>query len=592
MLFPLPCFAKSYSIDKADINITINSDGSANISETRTYSFSGHFENGEWNMDMGKAKVVSSSVLLSENGVAYDKDSTLSQGKYSVSSTGDKLSVSWKYSATDETRIFTVSYKVPNAVNNFSDTAQFYWKLIGSGWSVSTNNIHAAVHLPLPAPDTHLKAWGHGPVGGKVSIVSPQEIHFDLDHLPPQTFMEGRVVFPVLTGIPKGTEMKLDSIIAEENDYINQTITEESQKEFRPWLFITFLSFTGIILFLRMIYWMRRWWKEGKEDKQPEVNLAGSLHEPPSGIEPAMVEALLANTYKPGIKSITATLLELCRRKIIRITQERQKPVLGIFNRDPEIIFEIKKEGADISKIENGVIKLLYLNEQSKITKTEILAKLRTDTSRKSDLISWQNKVKDDLFSSHLLNQDSHKTQGKLITEMIILFSIAVIIAMTAPSLPIFSSAPEIIPIGVFIELGLYIPVLVFLAIFMDKLTPSGAIEASKWKAFKKYLRDYRVTKNYPLDSVILWEKYIVYGCALGVSLKALSELPLKFGDEAGKSYLYAAGLTHAGNLNFNAVVSGIQTLSTSYGASGSGSSGGFSSGGGGGGGGSGGGMS
>ena len=43
-----PIFAKSYTIDNADINITIQKDGSAAVTETRQYTFSGHFENGVW----------------------------------------------------------------------------------------------------------------------------------------------------------------------------------------------------------------------------------------------------------------------------------------------------------------------------------------------------------------------------------------------------------------------------------------------------------------------------------------------------------------------------------------------------------------
>ena len=43
IFFPKPAFAKDYSINSADIKVNINADGSANITERRTYSFDGSF---------------------------------------------------------------------------------------------------------------------------------------------------------------------------------------------------------------------------------------------------------------------------------------------------------------------------------------------------------------------------------------------------------------------------------------------------------------------------------------------------------------------------------------------------------------------
>lgn len=131
---------------------------------------------------------------------------------------------------------------------------------------------------------------------------------------------------------------------------------------------------------------------------------------------------------------------------------------------------------------------------------------------------------------------------------------------------------------------------------FMENKTDRGSQELAGWIAFRKWLKDYSVTKNSPIDSVVLWEKYIVYGTALGISLKALSQLPINMTKVAATSGLVYAGYTSSSNLSssFSGLSSGFTSLSSafsSYGASGVGSSGGFSGGGGGGGGGSGGGA-
>jgi len=64
---------------------------------------------------------------------------------------------------------------------------------------------------------------------------------------------------------------------------------------------------------------------------------------------------------------------------------------------------------------------------------------------------------------------------------------------------------------------------------FGEKRTKKGWEEASKWLAFRRHMREYKKTKNYSIDSVILWEKYLIYGTLFGVSMKALSQLPVKF---------------------------------------------------------------
>ncbi len=60
-------------------------------------------------------------------------------------------------------------------------------------------------------------------------------------------------------------------------------------------------------------------------------------------------------------------------------------------------------------------------------------------------------------------------------------------------------------------------PIWLILTAYVQKRSEKGSREAASWKAFKKYLKEYSVTKKYPIDSVILWGKYLVYGTLLGV---------------------------------------------------------------------------
>ena len=135
---------------------------------------------------------------------------------------------------------------------------------------------------------------------------------------------------------------------------------------------------------------------------------------------------------------------------------------------------------------------------------------------------------------------------------------------------------------GVFIQSG-------------EKLTPEGLAEAAKWKAFKKHLGEYNITKKYPIDSIVLWEQYLVYGTVLGISQKVLEQFLVSIPAEeqaqvasvwGGGSGVISSGGLHDSISGITEAIASINNSSTTaYGAAGVGSSGGASGGGGGGGG-------
>jgi len=49
-----------------------------------------------------------------------------------------------------------------------------------------------------------------------------------------------------------------------------------------------------------------------------------------------------------------------------------------------------------------------------------------------------------------------------------------------------------------------------------DQWTPYGKEYYERWMAFKRYIDDFSLIKEYPPDSIKLWNKYLVYATALG----------------------------------------------------------------------------
>ena len=198
-------YAKDYSIESATIVVQINPDGSADFAETRTYDFDGSFSwADEWILLAAKCDgcvdYIITDVSLSEEGKDYMLSSLELPGNFNVSTSPGKFYTKWRYKALDERKIFTLKYRVQNAVTNHSDISEFYWRLIGDEWGKGVDTVSATVILAEEAPDDQIWAFGHGPTNGEIYIPTNKKVEFSIDGLPSNQFFEARVLFTKMEG--------------------------------------------------------------------------------------------------------------------------------------------------------------------------------------------------------------------------------------------------------------------------------------------------------------------------------------------------------------------------------------------------------
>ena len=121
-----------------------------------------------------------------------------------------------------------------------------------------------------------------------------------------------------------------------------------------------------------------------------------------------------------------------------------------------------------------------------------------------------------------------------------------------------------------------------------------------QWKGLKNYMDDFSLLKDKQVPDLVLWEKYLVYATAFGISKKVIEQLKVvypqmsdpNYYNNRNYTYLYLMSDTRFGD-NFignidNMMKSAYNAASNAYTAahssdsSGSGGGGGFSGGGGG----------
>jgi len=407
LFIPSTVFAKDYSIPTANFDVQIQKDGSANVTETRTYDFSGSYSwADEWIL---KKEFRITNYELSEGNKKYAENATGLPGTFSVQDEGNRIYIKWNYSATDEEKTFTLSYKVENAVTNQKDISEFYWQLIGDQWTKGVDAVTAKIHLAYPAPDSQIWAFGHGPLNGKISIVSNQEIDFIANDLPPKTFFEIRVLFPKNSSFinaQTGTKT-LSSILSEEKGFGNQT-------RIKALIFPAIFLLIVLLSIWRLISWVKTLRKVGFQKKPPEPNIAGTLHEPPGNLAPALVESLTSFGYQPSGKSIVATIIELTRRKILRIefVKDGAKTLFG--RKDQYFLEILKKDKKSMSFLEEKVVDFLFPDSSKKVDFEDIKNYGRTRQMEAYEFWKdFKSSSKDELVGGKYLSQENLDIQSR-----------------------------------------------------------------------------------------------------------------------------------------------------------------------------------
>ena len=67
--------------------------------------------------------------------------------------------------------------------------------------------------------------------------------------------------------------------------------------------------------------------------------------------------------------------------------------------------------------------------------------------------------------------------------------------------------------------------------------TPLGAVRAAEWDAVERFLRDFSELEEAPPGHLVLWERYLVYAVALGVSARLVEAMALRIPEIADASH-------------------------------------------------------
>jgi hypothetical protein len=557
---------RSFSIDSLRTEAELRTDGSMLVTEKVTYTYvGGPFQFGIRSFERNRNEI--------DRFAAADP-----VGPLEVIRPEDSVSGDWEWKlrqpTSDATITFTLTYFVRPVVIPGRDVTELDWQFLGTDHP-GVGQVDILVRFPLvvnPAtPETAdddttvLRAFAHGPTNGTIRVAT-SEVIASVSDVPAGQFVEIRSVVPAATFNMVGTENRLATILAEEREYQDERAREADDRR-NGWLFSAVLAALGAVGAGAL------WLVGGREAKSTEV--LGEYWREPLDDPPAVAIATLGRGSVPVGPMIAGTLTDLAQRGYLRIRAEHEQR----FGPDRTVHhFEwMGKPTDDLEPFERELLEMIFRGRND-ADSTELSEWAQANRSTaKGMIVSMTADVKR-LYG----DRGYDATGGKHFVPLVLLCAAVATVSLVVA----IGLGAGVGWLGVGAAVGLFA---VGAGVLRNR-SQAGAEAAAKAAGLKKYLKDFSQLSEAPIGHLILWERFLVFAVAFGVSAELVrglaARLPQVMSDpNFGLWYVGAAhhfdGFDQLGVQG--AAVAQAATPNSS--GSGGGFSGGGSSGGGGGGG-------
>lgn len=611
LLLPAAAHADGYSMTQTYISATVEADGSLTVVEGRQFDFDDDINGVFWEINTGtnqQGGTADVDVLsVEEEDTAFNKVDSANKGDsgvYTVEQAGDGVRIKvFSPHESGDSAIYYVSYTMTGAVMNWADTAEFYWKFVGDGWSADSDDVEMEVRFANAAAGTaavkgdNFRAWGHGPLTGDVSLDEDEPmVTYTIPCVHQGEFAEARIAFPSdwVPQLAASGEERMSTILSEEKEWADEANARRAHARMianalAVLSVVAAVAFTGTIVMLKL----RK--RKPKPFFQDEY-----FRDVPSADHPAVLSALMSWNEVPD-QAYIATLMKLTDDRVIKLEQatvtKAKKGLLGREKEEQTYRITVTDEAWKAAKkdgIDRDVLKVFFAGvkpdkdgvRSRTFSELEEYASERT-TSVGDKLEDYQNTVKGKLADSEYVASDG-------IVAMVFCLVLGILIAFVPVGSIFFTDGAQANITAAVISVPIVL-VGIGVGLTFRRFTPEGAEVAARCKALKHWLEDFTRLKEAIPSDLILWNKLLVMGVALGVSKEVLRQLAeavpadLRNSDDFYDNYpCYWWYYHHYGNESpldsFNDVYhETIRELASSSDSSSGGSGGGFSGGGGGG---------
>ena len=509
-LISIVSFAANYRIEKLDIEANLQKDGSMVVSEAVTYDID-EINGVYFDIDAkGFGELEDLQVFEDDPNTSSFKEVDTSNYEVSVS---DELYRIKLYSKNQNNiRTFKFVYKLPEAIKVYDDVAQLNRKMVGQDWQQGISIVKVTIEIPVSKDydNSKILVFGHGPLTGEVDKVE-NTVVYKLDDYYPGDFLEAHILMePEIFSeynkskiVHKDMKQKLldmeakfaDEANAERDKAIRQQEMINKVFEKPGLIFGVLSSIWGVLMFYIYGIYRRR--------NRVKNSVGKYLRELPDDSSPALVGSFMTDSISGN--EILATIVDLIRRKILRLETSEEKSIITLVGNTEKL------------SAQERVIVDIYINDFGDGKSLDLKSfgffqKVPMSTARKFE--KWKTIIQSEMNRKDLVFE-GFKGMGKDLFYK----SLCGIILGIKFFGNILEKAMESKMFLIIIIMG----VILLISLTKARYPRKELAEAKdKWQAFKNFLSDYSQLEEAKITSVHLWEQYFVYAVALGVSDKVV----------------------------------------------------------------------
>ncbi len=599
IMFMTVIYAGEATLDTIDIKAEILDNGDMQVTESLDFKISGSLNGlyrdillssedkyGASSMDVIEVLVNGESALYAPLELSLGED-----GKYNINSITDGKQVKIFTPSSNETKNVKITYVLHDVVLKYSDIAELHWNFIGSGWESSINEVN--ITITAPGKSEALRAWGHGPLNGVIELKDNDTVILKATNVDANAEVTARMAMDknLFTTVKKEYEVAaLDNILTEEEKYAAEANARREASKYGVYILITDVIFMIICPII--------WYNKKKKEFEVSDFDGKYYRELPEDYGPAVMTEVL------GTKAISsvmpATMMNLARKKHIKITEIKNKKGKAD---DYEIeLVDKEKLEQDETVAENEkyfALNMLFDNE-TKFTLKEFEKRFKKQSEQSAAVAkhnTWFKKITED---AKLYGEFKGKDRFSCFKNCWLCILLPITVSVISMLFGLGFEFDDITGISMLLfVVNLTAESLTMASIFQRlKYTKKGITHKKMWEAFSKFLEDFSKMEDYPVQSLVVWEHYLVYAVALGKARKVIKQLEVMYPTELNSAndtlYTNYAIMNlcrdSSAYSSFDKTFSSAMTTAFTPQSSGSGSGGGFSGGGGSGGGGGGGG--
>lgn len=531
--------AKSYYAERFDVQVDLQENGSAIITETVEFRFEGDPFTYAFR-EVSAARTDGLTFLdASMDGVLMPPGTETGQVEVEA---GDPLKVTWHFPPTsDAAHIFVLRYRAEGVVRT-GDTAAVLWRAIPEEHEYSI--ARSTITLTFPSDATLLeqpflsREFERTSTGGRFILTAVNGLAEDQDLVLGATFDAGSL----RVGTPQW------QLLQEQRD---AAAARTVPAGFWAGIVTLVLGSFGLFTYIR---------SNGRDLNVSPVVVTAN----PPGNVPAALVGKLANLPH----SFMGAIFDLAQRGILEVQEEP-----GFWGSKNHVLV-LKEVNAVLQPHEQGLLEAIFKPGETQVKMNEVATRLAS----KSKL--FDEPLEQELTQRGWLDPQRKQKRSRLLVAGLLgmFLGTAFFIGGLVAGLASSANIPLAIVFAIIAGIGagmflISLAVLIYASLF-SILTPLGEEQLARWKGFVEYLKQVSRGKE-PATRPDYFERYLAYAAVFGLGTKWA-----KYFQTMGGVPLPVWFHASAGNANFGAMVA-MMSASDSAGVSAAGGGAGGASGGG-----------